>query len=158
LKEGSNGSSTFVGVQKSEQEQQLPDSTMPTATTTPKTHNEEEKVHTPQVAQLHQQPQTQTAKKSGIHKQQDDQNKAPAPDKKKRRMMIPMSREDYEAQQSVVREVYDEESGRYRLVRGNGEIIERIVSRSDHQRINQTATQGDGSSFSDHVFAALQKR
>lgn len=54
----------------------------------------------------------------------------------------------------------DEVSGRYRLVRGSGEIIERIVSRNDHQRINQTATQGDGSSFSNHIFSASirQKR
>jgi hypothetical protein len=40
------------------------------------------------------------------------------------------------AQQAVTREVYDEETGRYRLVRGTGEIVERIVSKSDHERIN----------------------
>lgn len=72
--------------------------------------------------------------------------------------MVPMSREQYEAQQSVIREVYDEESGRTRLVRGTGEIIERIVSRSDHERINQQATRGDGSSYSRHIFSASQDR
>ena len=59
-----------------------------------------------------------------------------------------MTRDQYKELQSQVREVYDEESGRYRLVRGTGEIIERIVSRDDHQSINQRATRGDGVSFS----------
>jgi hypothetical protein len=72
--------------------------------------------------------------------------------------MVPMSREQYEAQQAVIREVYDEETGRYRLVRGTGEIVERIVSRSDHERINHQATHGDGSSYSRHIFSAARKR
>jgi hypothetical protein len=72
--------------------------------------------------------------------------------------MVPMSREQYEAQQAVVREVYDEETGRMRLVRGTGEIIERIVSRSDHERINQQATRGDGSSYARHIFSATQNK
>jgi hypothetical protein len=76
----------------------------------------------------------------------------------RRTRMAPMSREHYEAEQSKIREVYDEESGRYRLVRGSGEIIERIVSRSAHQQINQTATRGDGSSFSRSVFQASKHR
>jgi hypothetical protein len=76
----------------------------------------------------------------------------------RRARMVPMSREQYEAEQSIIREVYDEESGRYRLVRGSGEIIERIVSRSAHQQINQTATRGDGSSFSRSVYQALNHR
>ena len=67
------------------------------------------------------------------------------------RQMVPMTREEYEKQQNTVREVYDPESGRYRLIRGTGEIIERIVSRSDHERINKLATRGDGMSFARHV-------
>lgn len=63
------------------------------------------------------------------------------------RSMVPMSSEQYEAQQSVVREVYDPETGRIRLVRGTGEIIERIVSRDQHLSINKMATAGDGASF-----------
>ena len=62
--------------------------------------------------------------------------------------MIPMRKEEYEAEQSKVREVYDFESGRIRLVKGTGEIIERIVSRDQHQQINKVATTGDGMSFS----------
>lgn len=70
--------------------------------------------------------------------------------------MVPMTREQYEAQQSTVREVYDEETGRTRLVRGTGEIIERMVSRQDHERINQTATRGDGAGFSRTIFSKLR--
>jgi hypothetical protein len=71
--------------------------------------------------------------------------------------MVPMSREQYEAQQSQIREVYDPESGRYRLVRGTGEIIERMVSRADHAAINKQATQGDGSNFARSVYQAAKR-
>jgi hypothetical protein len=73
--------------------------------------------------------------------------------------MVPMLREQYhEAEQSKIREVYDPESGRYQLVRGSGEIIERIVSRDDHQRRNQRLTRGDGASFSKSIVAAVVRR
>ena len=58
-----------------------------------------------------------------------------------------MSFEAYQAQQAVVREVYDEETGRMRLVKGTGEIIERIVSKEEQRAINRQATEGDGRSF-----------
>lgn len=74
------------------------------------------------------------------------------------RRMMPMSREEYEAEQSQIREVYDPESGRTRLVRGRGEIIERIVSRETHQTINQQATRGDGASFSRTIYRAASSR
>lgn len=83
------------------------------------------------------------------------QNEKP---KKKRAMMVPMSKAEYDKQQSQVRQVYDEETGRYRMVRGTGEIIESIVSRADHQRINQQATRGDGASFSRSTLAVAAKR
>jgi Nuclear RNA-splicing-associated protein len=66
----------------------------------------------------------------------------------------PMTREQYEAERSVVRQVYDAETGRVRLVRGTGEIIEQIVSRDDHLRINRTATRGDGASYASQVLHA----
>ena len=65
----------------------------------------------------------------------------------KAKMMMPMSQEEHQARQSIVREVYDPETGRTRLVRGDGEIIERIVSRDEHAAINRQATRGDGASF-----------
>eukprot|EP00624_Nannochloropsis_granulata_P006411 evm.model.NODE_47825_length_7540_cov_29.984085.2 len=61
--------------------------------------------------------------------------------------MAPMSFETYRAQQAVIREVFDEETGRIRLVRGTGEIIERIVSKDQQRAINKQATEGDGRSF-----------
>lgn len=87
-----------------------------------------------------------------------DPNSNPVPNETRRKIMAPMSREQYEKEQSIIREVYDEESGRWRLVRGSGEIIERIVSREDHQRINQRATNSDGSSFSKNIYNALHGR
>lgn len=85
-----------------------------------------------------------------------DQNEL-EPDATKRRVMVPMTKEQYEAEQSKVRQVYDPESGRYRLVRGSGEIIESIVSREDHLRINQQATRGDGASFSRSTMYAARR-
>lgn len=56
----------------------------------------------------------------------------------------PMTKEEWEKQQSVVRRVYDPETGRTRLVKGDGEILEEIVSKDRHNEINKQATQGDG--------------
>jgi Nuclear RNA-splicing-associated protein len=74
------------------------------------------------------------------------------PQNRRTNMMVPMTREQYEVQQSQIKEVYDPLSGRTRLVRGDGEIIERIVSRQTHQQINQQATRGDGSAFARSIF------
>lgn len=71
--------------------------------------------------------------------------------------MKPMTKEQYEMQQAVVREVYDPETNRIRLVRGSGEIIERIVRRQEHLSINQVATIGDGRSFTRGIAAVLTK-
>ena len=76
---------------------------------------------------------------------------------RRKRMMIPMTKEEWEKKQSQVTEVYDPQSGRYRLVRGNGEIVERIVSREMHQSINQQATRGDGVSFSSSIYNARHR-
>lgn len=75
----------------------------------------------------------------------------------KRKPMIPMSKEEYEKEQSKIREVYDPLSGRMRLVRGNGEIIERIVSSATHRQINSLATSGDGYAFSRGIYNKLKK-
>ena len=76
----------------------------------------------------------------------------------KGRCMVPMTRDEYEAQRSIIREVYDPESGRTRLVRGTGEIIERIVSREEHGRINRLATACDGRSFATSLAAKINAR
>ncbi|XP_073697419.1 ADP-ribosylation factor-like protein 6-interacting protein 4 [Garra rufa] len=59
----------------------------------------------------------------------------------------PMTKEEYEARQSVIRRVLDPETGRTRLVRGDGEILEEIVSKDRHKDINKQATKGDGDAF-----------
>lgn len=59
----------------------------------------------------------------------------------------PMTKEEYEARQSVIRRVVDPQTGRTRLVRGDGEILEEIVSREKHKDINKQATKRDGDAF-----------
>ncbi len=75
----------------------------------------------------------------------------------KRKAMIPMSKEEYDKEQSKIREVYDPLSGRVRLVRGNGEIVERIVSSAAHRQINSLATSGDGLAFSRGIYNKLKR-
>ena len=80
----------------------------------------------------------------------------PEPDPAVNRM-VPMTKEAWEKQQSVIRKVYDPDTGRHRLVKGDGEIIEEIVSYSRHKQINQTATRGDGASFQGALNAKIAK-
>ncbi|XP_035719745.1 ADP-ribosylation factor-like protein 6-interacting protein 4 isoform X1 [Vespa mandarinia] len=63
------------------------------------------------------------------------------------KLMAPITKEEWEKKQSLIRRVYDEETGRYRLIKGDGEIIEEIVSRERHKEINRQATKGDGDYF-----------
>ncbi|KAK3606521.1 hypothetical protein CHS0354_041473 [Potamilus streckersoni] len=67
--------------------------------------------------------------------------------KSKSKAMRPMTKEEWEKQQSVVRRVYDQETGRNRLVKGDGEILEEIVNKEQHREINKQATRGDGLFF-----------
>lgn len=64
-----------------------------------------------------------------------------------KRLLAPVTKEEYEKQQSVIQRVYDEDTKRHRLVRGSGEIVEEIVSKERHKQINQEATRGDGMNF-----------
>ena len=71
----------------------------------------------------------------------------------------PMTQAQYLQLQSQIREVVDPATGRIRLVRGTGEIIERIVSRNEHQNLNAQATRGDGDGFARQVARqAIRKR
>jgi hypothetical protein len=65
--------------------------------------------------------------------------------------MAPMTPADYLRLQSEIREVVDPVDGRVRLVRGTGEIIERIVSRDQHAQINAQATRGDGNWYAKQI-------
>ncbi|KAG0235513.1 ADP-ribosylation factor-like protein 6-interacting protein 4 [Actinomortierella wolfii] len=68
-----------------------------------------------------------------------------------------MTAEEYQQQQSVIRRVVDPETGRTRLVKGTGEILEEIVSASRHREINRQATQGDGQSFMAHSMSLARQ-
>ncbi|CAL1534682.1 unnamed protein product [Lymnaea stagnalis] len=65
----------------------------------------------------------------------------------KPRVIKPMTREEWEKQQSIIRRVYDEETGRERLIKGDGEVLEEIVTKNRHLEINKTATRGDGQHY-----------
>ncbi|KRT86710.1 hypothetical protein AMK59_497 [Oryctes borbonicus] len=71
--------------------------------------------------------------------------------------MAPMTKEEWEKRQSFVRKVFDETSGRYRMIKGDGEVIEEIVSRERHKEINRQATKGDGDYFQTQLSSNLKK-
>ena len=53
------------------------------------------------------------------------------------RSLAPMSKEDYDRKRNTIRRVVDPETGRTRLIRGEGEVLEEIVSRDRHKEINK---------------------
>ncbi|KAL6417938.1 hypothetical protein ACFW04_012432 [Cataglyphis niger] len=69
----------------------------------------------------------------------------------KAKAMAPMTKEEWEKRQNMIRRVYDQETGRYRLIKGDGEVLEEIVSRERHKEINKQATKGDGEYFQAHL-------
>lgn len=70
----------------------------------------------------------------------------------------PETKEEYEKRQSIVRRVVDEETGRSRLVKGDGEIIEEIVSRDRHLQINKQATKTDAQNFEKNIIGKAMKK
>ncbi|KAH8547652.1 nuclear RNA-splicing-associated protein-domain-containing protein [Umbelopsis sp. PMI_123] len=61
--------------------------------------------------------------------------------------MVPQTKAEHDKEQNVVRKVVDPLTGRTRLVKGSGEIIEEVVSRDKQKEINRMATLGDGLSY-----------
>ncbi|TFK14183.1 chromodomain-helicase-DNA-binding protein 5 [Platysternon megacephalum] len=51
--------------------------------------------------------------------------------------MKPMTKEEWDARQSVIRKVVDPETGRTRLIKGDGEVLEEIVTKERHKEINK---------------------
>lgn len=70
----------------------------------------------------------------------------------------PVTPNEHRKRQSEMRRVVDSSTGRVRLIRGEGEIIEEIVSRERHAKINSLATQTDGLIFQKHTIGTIQKR
>eukprot|EP00873_Tetraselmis_striata_P002162 jgi/Tetstr1/422426/TSEL_013264.t1 len=52
----------------------------------------------------------------------------------------PMTAEQHQRDAERVRKVYEPETGRVRLVKGSGEIVEQIVSREEQEAIRKRAT------------------
>eukprot|EP01134_Creolimax_fragrantissima_P002003 CFRG2003T1 len=77
------------------------------------------------------------------------------PAEKRRKSSTPMTKEMYEKQASRLSKAFDPDTGRVRLIRGDGEIVEEIVSRSEQKRINEAATFGDGYVYQKSVFKDL---
>ena len=71
-----------------------------------------------------------------------------------------MTQKQYLELQSQIHEVVDPHTGRTRFIRGTGDIIERIVSREEHSRLDKHATLGDGSGFANDIMraAAMKKK
>lgn len=72
--------------------------------------------------------------------------------------MVPETKEQYDARQSIIRRVFDPETGRNRLIKGDGEILEECVSRDRHMQINRQATRGDGDYFESKMFGYKKKK
>jgi hypothetical protein len=56
----------------------------------------------------------------------------------------PMTKEMYEREANKVRQVFDPNTGRVRLVKGTGEILEQMVSKAEQKRIRELSTRWDG--------------
>ncbi|KAL9558465.1 hypothetical protein MBANPS3_000883 [Mucor bainieri] len=63
------------------------------------------------------------------------------------KMMVPMTKEEYEKKRSTITTEYDAQTGRMRRKRATGEILETIVTKEQHLKINQMATLMDGLSY-----------
>ena len=50
-----------------------------------------------------------------------------------------MTKEEYEKKRNVIRRVVDPDTGRSRLIRGEGEVLEEIVSKDKHKEINKVS-------------------
>lgn len=59
----------------------------------------------------------------------------------------PETPEEYQERQNRIRREIDPSTGRSRLIKGDGEILEEIVSKERHKKINKEATKGDGDYF-----------
>jgi len=76
-------------------------------------------------------------------------------EKEDRDRRVPMTKEMWEKQQSVVRREFDSDTGRVRLVKGGGEILEECVSKDRQREINRQATVGDGQAFQRDIKSRL---
>ncbi|XP_037821998.1 ADP-ribosylation factor-like protein 6-interacting protein 4 [Lucilia sericata] len=67
----------------------------------------------------------------------------------------PETPEEYQQRQNRIRREIDPVTGRSRLIKGDGEVLEEIVSKERHKTINKEATKGDGEFFQENTLAKL---
>lgn len=67
------------------------------------------------------------------------------------KVRAPETPEEYQKRQSRIRHEVDPVTGRKRLIKGDGEILEEFVSRKRHVEINKQATYKDGSFFQENT-------
>ncbi|ESO01246.1 hypothetical protein HELRODRAFT_192268 [Helobdella robusta] len=79
---------------------------------------------------------------SQLQKQKDPKTKECSRIMKK--MKTPMTKEEWDKEQKKLKRIYDPETGRNRLIRGSGEVMEEIVSKKRQKEINKNATTNDG--------------
>ncbi|XP_073818590.1 ADP-ribosylation factor-like protein 6-interacting protein 4 [Musca autumnalis] len=68
----------------------------------------------------------------------------------------PETPEEYQKRQNRIRREVDPRTGRVRLIKGDGEVLEEIVSKERHKAINKEATQGDGAFFQVNTLGKLK--
>ncbi|XP_062126707.1 ADP-ribosylation factor-like protein 6-interacting protein 4 [Drosophila sulfurigaster albostrigata] len=70
----------------------------------------------------------------------------------------PETPEEYQRRQSQIRREVDPVTGRTRLIKGDSEVLEEIVSKERHHSINKKATSGDGEYFEMESLAAAKRQ
>ncbi|CAO3645260.1 unnamed protein product [Mucor hiemalis] len=86
-----------------------------------------------------------------------EKSKKEKKNKKDKDVRTPMTKEDYEKKRSVIRTVYDADTGRMRRVRATGEIVDSIITREQHRQINKMSTLTDGLTYQSNLFHKSNK-
>ncbi|XP_068155789.1 ADP-ribosylation factor-like protein 6-interacting protein 4 [Drosophila tropicalis] len=70
----------------------------------------------------------------------------------------PETPEEYQRRQSQIRREVDPVTGRIRLIKGDSEILEEIVSKDRHTEINKKATKSDGEYYEAHSMGSARRQ
>ncbi|XP_017015901.2 ADP-ribosylation factor-like protein 6-interacting protein 4 [Drosophila takahashii] len=70
----------------------------------------------------------------------------------------PETPEEYQRRQSQIRREVDPVTGRVRLIKGDSEVLEEIVTKERHAEINKKATRGDGEFYEARSLDAARRR
>ncbi|XP_016952811.1 ADP-ribosylation factor-like protein 6-interacting protein 4 [Drosophila biarmipes] len=70
----------------------------------------------------------------------------------------PETPEEYQRRQSQIRREVDPVTGRVRIIKGDSEVLEEIVTKERHQEINKKATRGDGEFYEARSLDAARRR